>query len=95
MEKIAQFKKTFLYLFKHKKTMVKAFAISIIFLLINYLKIWAIFAGLGIDITLLEIVVVITVARMIAYYIIMPGGTGAGEYSNNVTIKAVGEGETP
>ena len=90
VEKINLFVNTAKLLLKDKRNILKVLFVSIIFLILDYLKIWVIFIGLGQDVTFLDILVIVTIAKVISYFIFLPGGVGVVEISSVAMFSAVG-----
>lgn len=77
---VNQYHKNALILTKNKKRFILYVIINVFAIVFNYLIAYAVSRGMGLDVKLIEILVMTTYVMMIGNFVPIPGGTGGVEY---------------
>ena len=77
-------------LVEHKKGVVLNLFFSLFIFFLVYFRIWVIFAGLGYEISIVSIIIVVTLGSFVSYFVLTPGGAGVSEIALISFYVAVG-----
>ena len=90
IEECVLFKDVIVRTFTMKGKLLLAFLVAFVVILVNFSSVYMLFLGLGVKISFIKIIVAITIGNTIAYFVLLPGGTGVVEGTMIMIFAAMG-----